>query len=239
MTSLSRRSFIAAGAAGLSLPAFAQQPGHEQHGGHYERLNQPGRIGKPELAASQNVFDSPAPKAANAGRWSAKALLPLPRSEMAWATAYEDRMHIVGGYGEQRTDRAYHHVYDPKADKWSDGAPLPQGANHVGVAFLDGRLYAIGGFLEQNRKPHPRCFVYDPRTDKWAQIAPLPRPIGSAAIVGLNGLLHSIGGAIGDTTESKTSVNWHRVYDPKADAQVSGRRCRRRATTPERCRSAT
>ncbi len=218
MTSLNRRSLLATGAAALASPALAQQPGHEQHGGHYERLNQPGRIGKPELAASQNVFDSPAPKATDPGRWSTKALLPLPRSEMAWAAAYEDRMHIVGGYGEQRTDRPYHHVYDPKADKWADGAPLPQGANHVGVAFLDGRLYAIGGFLEQNRKPHPRCFVYDPKTDKWAEIAPLPRPVGSAAIVGLNGVLHSIGGAIGDTTESKTSVNWHRVYDPKADA---------------------
>jgi hypothetical protein len=39
MTSLNHRSFIAAGAAGLAAPVFAQQPGHEQHGGHYERLN--------------------------------------------------------------------------------------------------------------------------------------------------------------------------------------------------------
>ena len=64
---------------------------------------------------------------------------------MAWATAFEDKMHVVGGYGEQRTDRAYHHVYDGKADKWNDGAPLPQGANHVGVAFLDGvAVFEIG-----------------------------------------------------------------------------------------------
>ena len=96
MTSLNRRGFVAAGAASLAGTAFAQQPGHEHHGGHYERLNQPGRIGKPELAASQNVFDSPAPKATSPGRWSTKALLPLPRSEMAWAAAHDDRMHIVG-----------------------------------------------------------------------------------------------------------------------------------------------
>lgn len=217
MTSLNRRHLLAAGAAALAGPALAQQPGHEHHGPQYERLSQPGRIEKPELATTQNVFDLPAPKAASPGRWSAKAPLPLPRSEMAWATAFQDRMHVVGGYGEQRTDRAYHHVYDPGVDTWNDGAPLPQGANHVGVAFLDGKLFAIGGFLEQNRKPHPRCFTYDPKADRWAEIAALPRAAGSTAVVGLDGVLHVIGGAIGETTETKRSVDWHLVYDPKSD----------------------
>ena len=45
---------------------------------------------------SQRVTDSPAP-AGPAGRWVARAALPLPRSEMAWATAAAGRMHIVGG----------------------------------------------------------------------------------------------------------------------------------------------
>jgi len=33
------------------------------------------------------------------------ARAPLPRSEMAWATVLNDKMHMVGGYGEQRVDR--------------------------------------------------------------------------------------------------------------------------------------
>ena len=39
---------------------------------------------------AQRVVDSPAPKGP-AGRWVARAALPIPRSEMAWATAWEDR----------------------------------------------------------------------------------------------------------------------------------------------------
>lgn len=217
-----RRVLLAQGL--LLLPALAgcarvrAQADHAaHHGGLYERLQHPGRIGRPEVAAVQNVFDSPAPKAANPGRWMTRAPLPLPRSEMAWATAHAGRMHLVGGYAEQRVDRPYHHVYDPAQDRWLEAAPLPRGANHVGVAVLDGRLYAIGGFVEQNRRPHAECFVYDPASDRWQRIAPLPRPCGSVATVALDGLLHGIGGALGDTFATKKSVDWHVVYDPKAD----------------------
>ena len=48
----------------------------------------------------------------------AKAALPLPRSEMAWATATAGRMHVVGGYGEGAVNRAYHHIYDPAVSVW-------------------------------------------------------------------------------------------------------------------------
>lgn len=213
----SRRVFVAGSLLALPAARVLAQSDHAAHGGLYERLQQPGRIDKPELAVQQNVFDSIAPKAATPGRWFAQAPLPLPRSEMAWAVAHRDRMHLVGGYGEQRVDRPYHQVYDPAADRWTNAAPLPRGANHVGVAFLDGRLYAIGGFVEQNRKPHADCFVWDPATDRWATIAPLPSPCGSVACVALAGTLHGIGGAIGDTFADKRSIDRHLVYDPATD----------------------
>ncbi|MDB5576833.1 MAG: galactose oxidase [Bradyrhizobium sp.] len=97
MYRLDRRHFIVNGIALLgAAPALAQPSGHAGHG-QYEKLTEPGRIARPDLAAIQAVFDSPAPKAAQQGRWSAKADLPLPRSEMAWAAAHDGKMHIVGG----------------------------------------------------------------------------------------------------------------------------------------------
>src|SRR5258706_3148828 len=145
MTRLDRRALLVGGAAALvGARAWAQD---HDHGGLYERLDRPGRIGPPETAAIQGVTDSPAPKADNPGRWVTRAPLPLPRSEMAWAVASGGRMHVVGAYAEQRVDRTYHHVYEQADDRWRTGAPLPLGANHVGVEILDRRLYAIGGFL--------------------------------------------------------------------------------------------
>ena len=81
---------------------------------------------------AQRVTESPAPSGPP-GRWVTRAA--LPRSEMAWATAAQGRMHIVGGCGEGAVNRAYHHIYDPASERWLVGAPLPRGANHVAVAI--------------------------------------------------------------------------------------------------------
>jgi len=168
----------------------------------------------PEQEA-QRFTDSAAP-AGTPGRWVPRAALPIPRSEMAWATAAMGRMHVVGGYGEGAVNRDYHHIYDPKADRWLDGAPLPRGANHVAVTAEGGRVYALGGFVEQNRRSDTNAYVYDIATNRWTAIAPLPRPRGAAAAVMLDGSLHLIGGASEPAAE-RASVSWHEVYDPKAD----------------------
>lgn len=216
---ITRRGFATGFALTLAGPALAQ---HAAHDPLYSGLKDPKLTDVPhEVAAMQRVYDSPAPKAANQGRWVARAALPLPRSEMAWATVMDDKMHIVGGYGEQRVDRNYHHAYDQAADKWLHAPVLPRGANHVGVVVMDGKLYAIGGHTEQNRKPDNLCFVYDGK--EWRKIAPLPRANAAIGCAAIGGLVHAIGGAIGDTFPEKKSVDWHYAYDPKADTWTARR----------------
>lgn len=220
---MQRRHFVhacaaaAAGAAGLAraqsaapaLPAApsAAEPYARLQGGVPHHMT-------PEQEA-QRVTDSPAP-AGPTGRWVARAALPIPRSEMAWATAAAGRMHVVGGYGEGAVNRDYHHIYDPTTDRWLSGAALPRGANHVAVASEGGRVYALGGFTEQNRRSDSLAFAYEIAEDRWLPIAPLPRPRGAAAAVMLDGALHLIGGASEPASE-RASVGWHEVYDPKAD----------------------
>jgi len=165
---------------------------------------------------SQRVTDSTAP-AGPRGRWVARAALPIPRSEMAWATAAMGCMHVLGGYGEGAVNRDYHHIYEPASDRWLNGAPLPRGANHVAVTAEGGRVYALGGFIEQNRRSDTNAYVYDIAANRWSNIAPLPRPRGAAAAVMLDGMLHLIGGA-GEPAAERASVGWHEVYDPQKDA---------------------
>jgi N-acetylneuraminic acid mutarotase len=164
---------------------------------------------------AERVFDSPAPQGP-AGRWVSRAALPLPRSEMAWGTAWAGRLHVVGGYGEGRVDRTYHHVYDPTDDKWFLASPLPRGANHVAVIAHAGRVYALGGFVEQNTAPVSDAYAYDVSQDRWDKIAPLPRPRGAAGAVVVNNVIHLVGGASAPKDE-RASVGWHEVYDMKTD----------------------
>jgi Kelch motif len=211
-----RRTFLIGAAGAVATSALGQTP-HAGHGDEYESLQKPGRIGLPDTAHAQRSYDSPAPKAANQGQWSARPPLPLPRSEMAWAVAHANRMHVLGGYAEQRVDRPYHHVYDPASSRWLDAPPLPRGANHVGVAVMEGRLFAIGGHLDQNRKPDDLCFALDFAAGRWSKIAPLPNRCGAVAVVAYRGRIHAVGGAIGDTSAAKKSIDWHLAYDPGAD----------------------
>ena len=225
---LDRRTFLTAATSALVADSLLAQPAHHAHPGHpalpvapsatepYARL-QGGQVH--HLTADQTAqrsFKSSAAVGAP-GRWVTRAALPIARSEMAWAAEWAGRLHIIGGYGEGRVDRGYHHVYEPKTDTWLLAAALPRGANHVAVVADRGRIYAFGGFIEQNRNPDNHAYVYEVGSDKWQSIAPLPRPRGAAAAVVLNDKIHLIGGASSPVDE-RASVGWHEVYDPKTDA---------------------
>ncbi len=119
---MDRRTFIAGAALALGATSARAQHQHTplpQAAPSTDpfanlRSGAPHHITPDEQA--QRVTDSPAPQG-TPGKWVTRAALPLPRSEMAWATAWAGRVHIVGGYGEGRVDRAYHHIYDPSADQ--------------------------------------------------------------------------------------------------------------------------
>jgi N-acetylneuraminic acid mutarotase len=172
--------------------------------------------GLPMEGMAERVFDSLAP-AGPPGRWIARAPMPMPRSEMAWGTAWAGRLHVIGGYTGGKVNGADHQVYDPKLNQWFIAAPLPSGANHVAVVADAGRIYALGGFIEQNTDPINKAYAYDVATNSWTTLAPLPRPRGAASAVAFDGMIHLIGGATAPTDE-RASIAWHEVYDPKADS---------------------
>lgn len=213
-----RRTMMVAGAALLGGGGAARA--QHAHGGNIpadqmSALRGPNPQALTPSQLAQRVVDSPAP-AGPPGRWVSRAPLPLPRSEMAWATSWAGKLHVIGGYAEGRTDKPYHHVYDPGTDAWVEAAPIPRGANHVGVVADAGRIYAIGGFSEQNRAADNLAFIYLVAEDRWERIAPMSRPRGAAAVAAVGGRIYVIGGAT-DPAEERASIGWTEVYDPQAD----------------------
>lgn len=101
--------------------------------------------------------------------------------------------------------------YDPKTNQWSsDVAPTSTCRTSVGVAVLDGLLYAVGGqdgvsclniverfvFLA-NSLTRLSLYSYDARQNTWQKVAPMStRRLGVSVCV-LNGCLYAVGGSDG------------------------------------------
>jgi N-acetylneuraminic acid mutarotase len=218
---MNRRHLLGGAAALLGGAAQAQQAAPAPHHGlaipadQMAPLRGQGPVTLTPAQYAQRFVDSPAP-AGPPGRWVQRAPLPLPRTEMAWAAEWAGRLHVVGGYAEQQVNNTWHHIYDPATNSWAEAARLPRGANHVGVVAANGRVYAFGGFSNQNRDADTLAFAYDVAANRWDTIAPMPRPRGAGALAVVDGRIHHIGGASNPDTE-RASVGWHEVYDPQTD----------------------
>lgn len=88
-----------------------------------------------------------------------------------------------------------------------------RGANHVAPIGFGGKLYVIGGFVQQNYSAISDVSVYEPSTDRWTALAPLPMPLGSMAVAVLDGKIHAVGGASGASRDDRKTINVHFVYD--------------------------
>ncbi len=99
-------------------------------------------------------------------------------------------------------------VYDPARAL----AKLPAGRHHLGLATLEGRVYASGGYAGMSFEPrNAEVWAYDPARDGWAEVAPMPAPRAAHAMVALGGRLYVVGG-VGPGADELWS------YDPEADA---------------------
>src|SRR5258708_4294921 len=69
--------------------------------------------------------------------------------------------------------------------KWRVGAPIPEGANEVLGAAIEGQVYVYGG-QDSGNKPQGLFFRYDPARNAWTKLQGNPVPVhhGSAAAVG-------------------------------------------------------
>lgn len=59
-------------------------------------------------------------------------------------------------------------VFDPIANRWEKCQPMTTARSRVGVAVLNGLLYAIGGYDGQLRLSTVE--VYNPETDSWSKV---------------------------------------------------------------------
>jgi hypothetical protein len=92
-------------------------------------------------------------------------------------------------------------------DSWTTLEPMPTARNGLGVAVVDGKIYAIGGAYFGHNE------MYDPATDTWTIKNPMPTPRAYFGIAVYQNKIYCIGGQTGFL--EFTGVN--EVYDPATD----------------------
>jgi len=112
-------------------------------------------------------------------------------------------------------------------DTWVAKAPMHQARAGLGVAVVNGKIYAIGGSTASGPYP-PDCLAggfvgtneeYDPETDTWTTKASMPTPRDYFAIAAYQNKIYCIGGAIGFTVDewglfhSYVASGVNEVYD--------------------------
>jgi N-acetylneuraminic acid mutarotase len=101
-------------------------------------------------------------------------------------------------------------------DSWTTKASMRVARSNLGVAVVNGKIYAIGGnggsalYLDTNEE-------YDPATDTWTSKSPMPTPRSHFAIAVFQNKIYCIGGGTQVKNDGYvTGVN--EVYDPATDS---------------------
>jgi len=116
---------------------------------------------------------------------------------------------------------------DVAENTWTTKAPMNVARSDLGVAAVNGKIYAIGGNAEAGYMPNSEGNdykalgwikdtneEYDPATDTWKIKTPMPTPRCNFAIATLANKIYCIGGITNWASGliSYTAIN--EVYDP-------------------------
>lgn len=83
---------------------------------------------------------------------------------------------------------------------WQELAPLPEAVTHIGTAYHEGRIYAVGGFETfVHMRARSAAFVYDVAVDEWTALPDLPIAAESPAVAAVGGKVHVIAGRDAET----------------------------------------
>ena len=102
-------------------------------------------------------------------------------------------------------------IYDPGADHWRHGAPVPTRGDHLAAAVVGGKVFAVGGRPLDPDRNFDRLETYDPESGTWSRAAPMPTARGGLAAVALGDRIYTFGGETNHRVFGE-----HEVYDARS-----------------------
>ncbi|XP_061805392.1 kelch-like protein 32 [Nerophis lumbriciformis] len=154
-------------------------------------------------------------RVAGGSNWSELAPMPNGRSHHC-VSVMGNFLFVVGGEMEHASGRtcAVRTAcrYDPRANRWTEIAPMKACREHFVLGALGQYLYAVGGRNEL-RQVLPSVERYCPKKNKWMYVQPFDRSLSCHAGCVAENLLWVSGGV----TNTAQYQNRLMVYEPEQD----------------------
>jgi N-acetylneuraminic acid mutarotase len=116
------------------------------------------------------------------------------------AVEHDGKVYVVGamtgGYPTEPPIPEVH-VYDPAADRWSEGPAIPADRRRGGAGAVahGGQIYVVAGIRNGHTDGHVAWLdAFDPRTGEWRRLADAPRPRDHFQVGVIDGKLYAAGG---------------------------------------------
>jgi N-acetylneuraminic acid mutarotase/regulation of enolase protein 1 (concanavalin A-like superfamily) len=151
--------------------------------------------------------------------WTSRAPYPGVGRDHAAIAAVGSYIYLIGGLSDwPQPSVTTVHRYTPAANSWTTVAALPTARGAMGVAVLNGKVYAAGGLTAATSVSD--FTVFDPATNAWTALPAMPTARDHLTAAAMNGKFYAIGGRIHGQLCSPLNVV--EVYDPGANTWSTG-----------------
>ncbi|XP_054287348.1 kelch-like protein 12 [Macrosteles quadrilineatus] len=144
--------------------------------------------------------------------WRSMACLPFAVSKHGLVASGKNTLYLAGGEFPDGSASRSVWRYDPALDMWLEMASMLVPRSELGLAMLDGCVYAVGGWEGSFRLDSVER--YDPSTNSWNLIEPMKMAVTSPAVIAHEGMLYVTGGAV---LEDGDGIELVQRYDPRSD----------------------
>ncbi|CAG0896818.1 unnamed protein product [Cyprideis torosa] len=113
--------------------------------------------------------------------WRTLSCLPYALSKHGLVVSGKNMLFLAGGEYPDGTASSGFYRYDPVLDTWVELHSMTVPRSELGLAIVDGFVYAVGGWDGSHRLDSVER--YDPTTNTWSFVTPLKMGMTSAAVV--------------------------------------------------------
>ena len=122
----------------------------------------------------------------------------FPRSRPRFGHHISGAIYAVGGLTKSGDSMSTVEVFDPAAGRWRMAEAMTMLRSRVGVAVLEGKLYAIGGYNGKDRLNTVE--LYDSKCKRWQRVTAMAYRRSAVGAAPLSGCLYVCGGYDGTTS---------------------------------------